>query len=496
MSMNAERPNILWINLDQFRYDTPGFNGNTVCRTPAVDRLAGTGVNFTRAYTPCSLCTPARASMLTGRYAFTHGMGTNCDMYHSLARELPDSSLLLHTRLIEAGYRCGFVGKWHVGTKKGPADYGFEGMNVPGYGAIREHSEFTEYLDSRGLCYRIRPTIYMNPNEKTLYGGVWEGPTESTPPYFLADRTIRMIEEFTGASRTPFFIACNFWGPHGPHLPSTEYLNTHDRSVIPPWINFTDELAGKPARIRREQTDFFRARPGKWEEWRELVGLYYDFTSMIDAEIGRILDCVESTGLRESTLVILATDHGDMTGSHGGLLDKGFIYEEAHHIPLLVSLPGLLPNGEVRNDLVSNMDLFPTALDMCGLLDDELRATLDGRSLVPAICDEPERKRRSSFLMEFHGIRYLCSERAIVTEDGWKYVFNPADIDEVYDLTNDPGELTNLIRSRAHDNKIQALREELMRAVVAAGDPIMDAVYKILGRWENPSGQIDASRLK
>ena len=120
----SARPNILWIGLDQLRFDAPGCNGNPICWTPTIDRLASQGVNFTNAYTTCCLCTPARASMLTGLFAFKHGMGTNCDLYHALARELPHPEMLLHTRLQKLGYRCGFVGKWHVGTEKGPVEIG------------------------------------------------------------------------------------------------------------------------------------------------------------------------------------------------------------------------------------------------------------------------------------------------------------------------------------------------------------------------------------
>ena len=131
-SSNNKQSNILWIGVDQMRADTLGCNGNLVCQTPALDQLAREGVNFKRAYSPSSLCTPARASMLTGLYAFHHGMGTNCDMYHAMARELPRSEQLLHYRLQALGHRCGFTGKWHVGRELGPADYGFEGLSVPG----------------------------------------------------------------------------------------------------------------------------------------------------------------------------------------------------------------------------------------------------------------------------------------------------------------------------------------------------------------------------
>ena len=119
----SDQPNILWIGVDQMRADALL---NPFVQTPNLDRLRARSVLFHHAYSPSSLCTPSRGSMFTGRFAFNHGMGTNCDMYHALARELPQPQQLLHTGLQGLGYRTGFTGKWHVGTDLGPADYGFE----------------------------------------------------------------------------------------------------------------------------------------------------------------------------------------------------------------------------------------------------------------------------------------------------------------------------------------------------------------------------------
>lgn len=149
----AKRPNVLWIGMDQLRPDALGCSGNRVCQTPNLDRLARQGVRFSNAYTTCCLCSPARASMLTGRFAFKHGMGTNCDLYHSLARELPHPEMLLHRRLAALGYNLGFVGKWHVGTQKGADAYGFEGLGPAGYGGIDKHPEFLKYLKDAGLSF-------------------------------------------------------------------------------------------------------------------------------------------------------------------------------------------------------------------------------------------------------------------------------------------------------------------------------------------------------
>ena len=335
-----EHPNVLWIGVDQMRADTPGYAGNAICQTPTLDRLAAEGVSFSRAYTPAAQCTPARASMLTGRYAFHHGMGTNCDMYHALASELPHPGQLLHHRLKARGYRCGYAGKWHVGTTNGPTDYGFEGMNLPGYGDLKQAEGFKRYLKENGLSYGpVERAIYGNSDETTLLGGRWNGPLESTPTYYLANYAIDLLDRFA-ASDSPFFLTCQFWAPHPPYLPSPEYAGQHDRNSLPPWANFHDDLAAKPENLRRFRRDFYRTLPETWEAWQELVGLYYDYTALVDAQVGRIVKRLDALGIAEDTLLVFTSDHGDMNGAHGGLFDKGFMYEEMHRVPLIVRYPG------------------------------------------------------------------------------------------------------------------------------------------------------------
>ena len=489
MTGPKDRPNILWIGLDQIRYDSIGYYGNKFCRTPNIDRLADAGVNFSSAYTPCSLCSPARASMFTGRYAFDHGMGTNCDMYHSLAGELPRPDELLHYSYLEAGYRCGYAGKWHVGTDKGPGDYGFEGMNLPGYGNIREDEGFNNYLKEKGLSYSPVPELYLNPNKQTLIGGRWGGPQESTPAHYLTDYTIGMIDEFT-ASGNPFFITCQFWGPHGPHMPSDEFYGLHDRENLPVWPNFKDNLESKPRRISRERDSFFRDYPGDWKRAREIVGLYYDCTAMIDLEVGRMLDYLEKKDLKKKTIIVLSTDHGDMTASHGGLMDKGLLYQEAHHIPLIFFAEGKWETG-FRDDLSMNMDIMPTLMDICDI---PVPEGLHGWSLLSAIKNDEFREKRKNLLLEFHGLRFLYSQRALVSDDGWKYIFSPGDFDEVYDLNSDPFEVNNLIDDPGSAVKIEELREQIRYATAEAGDPLRDCVSKFFGIWYTGSGQIDASK--
>ncbi|MBL7005929.1 MAG: sulfatase-like hydrolase/transferase [Spirochaetia bacterium] len=488
--MAHKAPNILWIGLDQIRFDTPGVNGNTLCRTPHIDRLAGEGVNFTRAYTTCSLCSPARASMFTGKYAFRHGMGTNCDMYHSLSAELTHPEDLLHLNFQNAGYSAGYAGKWHVGTNLGPADFGYEGMSLPGYGNIVNQGIFKNYLQKNGLHYTIDSKLYVNPNEQTLAGGRWNGPVESAPAHYVANYTMEQMDLFADRDQ-PFFMNCQFWGPHGPHLPCDGFYGMHDRDSIPPWANWDDDLTAKPGRIERESNDFYRNHPRTWEECRELVGLYYDTTAMIDHQIGRLLDYLADRGLRENTIVVLSADHGDMTGSHGGQLDKGMLYQEAQHIPMILSWPGKIA-AAANDTLALNMDIMPTLMDFAGI---SVPDGLDGISLKPAVSDSMNYTGRKEVYLEFHGLRFLYSQRAIITDDNWKYIFTPGDRDELYDLNSDSAEMHNLIDSQEWSSKRQELQERIRVTSAGFKDPLRDCISKFFGIWNTESGQIDATKF-
>jgi arylsulfatase A-like enzyme len=424
-------------------------------------------------------------------------MGTNCDMYHALAKELPEPDQLLHTHLQALGYRTGFTGKWHVGTELGPADYGFEGMSIPGYGDLRDDPGFQRYLANNNLSYGpIRNPIYGNRDEQTLMAGEWNGPRESTPTHYLANYSLSLLDDYADSLEkdgTPFFLTCQFWAPHGPYLPAPEFVGTHERDAIPPWPNWDDDYQGKPRRYPRLVNSFFARLPATWPEWQKVIGLVYDYTTQVDAEIGRLLDRLDELGLTDQTLIVFASDHGDMIGSHG-LHDKGYMYEEAHRVPLMVRMPGQCA-PRTYDGLVLNMDIFPTLLDLAGLdLQRAELATLDGRSLLPFLHgDADAADGREAVYLEFHGIRYLRTERGVVTRDGFKYIFNPADDDELYDLNRDPAERHNLLTANANHPKAPELRALLVQMAQAHGDPVQNCIAKWFGQWRGLSGQPDVS---
>jgi arylsulfatase A-like enzyme len=211
---------------------------------------------------------------------------------------------------------------------------------------------------------------------------------------------------------------------------------------------------------------------------------------MIDQEIGRVLEQLDKLGLADNTIVILTADHGDMNGSHG-LFDKGFMYQEAFHIPLIVRWPAKCPRPGRSDVFVYNMDVFPTILDAIGQPDEQL----DGQSFLAVLEGKPLPKSRDAIFLEFHGIRYLYSQRALVTRDGYKYIFNAGDFDEFYDLNKDPGELRNVIDAPEYREIVERIRQQIKTIALQSRDPIADNIAKMFGDWQNLSGQHEAAAM-
>ncbi|RKY90864.1 hypothetical protein DRQ15_06405, partial [candidate division KSB1 bacterium] len=218
----AKSSNVLLILTDQHRLSAVGAYGSTPCRTPNIDRLAHQGVRFENAYTVCPVCSPTRATIMTGQYPHAHGVTSNVTALGCSVHELEDRPSLLSRRLETAKYSLGYSGKWHLGTDERtifgrsnhpclPRDVGFEGQNFPGHGSGGfNYPEYRQYLSEKGLQHKVKRE---EGTKVTTYAGELEGPLESTVPYFLAENTISLIDRFAQRNR-PFFIWHNFWGPH------------------------------------------------------------------------------------------------------------------------------------------------------------------------------------------------------------------------------------------------------------------------------------------
>lgn len=477
------RPNILYVMTDQQRFDFMSLYGQSACRTPRLDQLAQEGARFDRAYTVCSLCSPARASMLTGRYPHSHRMWNNNDMMHWAVRDLPEDVELIARPLIEADYRCGYVGKWHCGREKAPTTYGFEGMDVPDYGNPYGTEEYREYLQKTGLQHPEREWQYRDfSTRQSPIAGELVGDIRAASTYFLTEYSTEMMERFEDQRRSdgqPWMMFVSYWLPHHPYAPPTEYLEQYDVDEIELWASFHDDLAGKPPNQRRYRESFHRAQEHDENAWRDIIRHCFAQMTFLDSQIGRLLDGLEALGAQGDTAVLFSTDHGDMCGSHGKFHDKdAYMYEELYHIPLLVRWPGVTEPGTARDEFVSNMDLATTALDIGG---GDIPEVNQGRSLLPLLggdADWPD-----DIYAEYHGHRYLSSNR-MVRWDRYKYVFNAPSFDELYDLEADPHELENRIDDPELADVAAEGRERILSWVDATSDDIRQAAEGMLGRAE------------
>ncbi|KAB8164664.1 sulfatase-like hydrolase/transferase [Streptomyces sp. 3MP-14] len=446
--------NVLFLMTDQHRVDTLGCYGNPTVATPHLDRLAASGTRFDRFYTPTAICTPARASLLTGQAPFRHRLLANQERNVGYLEDLSDDVFTFPAALAERGYQLGLVGKWHGGTERNAASYGFAGPDLPGWHNPVDHPDYLAYLAERGLPgYRISEPIRgttPNGNPGNLLAARLHQPVEATFEHYLATRAIEMLERFAADGR-PFYLATHFFGPHLPYLLPDAYYDRYDPDRVPLPPSVAETFEGKPP-VQRNYSAHWTFDTLPTEVSRKLIAVYWGYVTLIDEQIGRILTRMDELGLADETSVFFTADHGEFTGAHR-LHDKGpAMYEDIYRIPGILRVPGGPP--QTRNELVSLTDCTATILELAGA--DPTPAT-DSRSLLPlARGEHPDWP--GELLAEFHGHHFPYPQRMIL-DDRYKLVVNPESVNELYDLHADPHELTN----RYEDPELRAERRRLVR---------------------------------
>lgn len=483
----SDRPNIVYVLNDHQAYYRHGWDAGPQIRRPSFDRLAGEGITFNRAYTACPLCGPARRTMLTGLYPHTHGEICN-DKNHPYDREV-----YLDT-LAAAGYRNIYYGKWHAGP--GTAlDHNCEGFNYPSYNNPYTKPEYARYLADRGLP---EPEIMIErafwhtdrvfPGKLYKQDGAWcnehasgimTTPADTHEAFFLANLACDKLRELAGdGSHRPFALRVDFWAPHQPYFPTQEYADLYDPTEIPEYPSFRDDLSTKPAIYRYEtnaplcdaEKRLIHPNPLPWSEWQKTIALSYAQTTLVDDAGGRILDALDELGLAGNTLVIWTTDHGDSLACHGGHFDKdSYMPEEMVRVPMALRMPGRVPPGQRSEALVSNIDVGPTMLDAAGL---SFASEVHGRSILPLAAGEAD-NWRDDLMCETHGHCQRHIGRLVVT-DRYKYVANKGDMDELYDLSADPYEMTNLVDDPALSDVLADMRTRLAAWQAKTGDAETD----------------------
>lgn len=460
-----DRPNILIIYPDQMRYDAMGCAGNRVIRTPHIDRLASEGVQFTEAYTSYPICCPFRASVLTGKYAQGHGMVQN----HFPLRS---GQVFLAECLSKAGYRTGYIGKWHL-----------EGGPKPGFVPIDRRFGFEHFVGfNRGHDYLS--SIYYDDAGQAYHSSRYE-------PDYQTDQLMEFIEGAAKSEdRRPFFGYVSYGPPHFP-MDMPDYLRRIYRPEevpLPPGVPDQDLQAmvqkhrneilcgGDPRSGHRSHASHEVKPKGETEteaEIREFIAEYYGMISNIDWNVGRILNQLDTLGIFENTIVVFMSDHGDMFGQHGSFCGiKCQAYRAAMHVPLIVRFPARFAPKRTDAMVDVGVDMMPTLLDLCRI---EAPDGMHGQSYLPVLDGESAEARDAIWYQVFTqkggnpGEFAPFAERGIRTRE-WLYMRHKDARVMLHDVRTDYHEQTNLVDDPAYSALMDGFDARLAAHMEATGD--------------------------
>ncbi|NQT39543.1 MAG: sulfatase-like hydrolase/transferase [Planctomycetes bacterium] len=436
----SDRPNILWICTDQQRFDTIGALGNERINTPHVDRLMAGGVAFTRAFAQSPVCTPSRASFLTGRYPRTTRCRQNGQM-------IPADERLISRILADEGYTCGLGGKLHLASCAGGR---VEQRIDDGYTTFHwsHHPQpdwpdnaYTQWLTARGTSW---DELYGGPSTPYVKHGI---PAEFHQTTWCAETAVDFIRANRGR---PWLFSFNCFDPHHPFDPPGEYLSRYSPADMQLPKVRPGELENKPSyqqldhQWAHNEPGYFHTAGMTDDDRRQVAAAYYAMIELIDDGVGRMLAALEETGQADNTIVLFMSDHGEMLGDHGIYLKGPHFYDEAVHVPLILSAPGRFSSGLQADGLVELVDLAPTLLEAAGI---EVPESVQGRSLLPILTGgaDPACHREAVYSEYYNAWTHKRSYGTMVRTEREKIVvYHGIDEGELYDLEEDPDEFHNL----------------------------------------------------
>lgn len=438
-------PNILWICTDQQRWDTLGCYGNRFVRTPHLDRLARDGMLFEYCYCQATMCSPSRASFLTGRYPRTTRLRQN-------GQAVPADEVPVTKLLAAVGYTCGLVGKLHLAPCEpavapvrearigdGYAEFHWSHGPNPGWTT----NEYHRWLTTASVAYRTPPF----PGCAHVRTGM---PREHHHTTWCATQGIEFIRH-AAHFQGPWLLSLNLFDPHYPFDPPASFLERYaaDLAALPLPVYTEGELTGKP---KYQALDHFGAGSSRVryaaarmtaQDHRWVKAAYWAMVDLIDSEVGRILQALDETGQAGRTIVIFCSDHGEMLGDHGMYLKGPHFYEPAIRVPLIMSCPGLIRRGRFTG-LVELVDLAPTLLAAAGL---DPWPGMQGHSLWPLLTAgrEGEGGRADVYCEHYNASDHPRVYATMVRTKRYKAVrYHGMPMGELYDLHTDPTETVNL----------------------------------------------------
>lgn len=430
---NRKPKNIIFILSDDHRFDFMGFmNKPKFLKTPNMDRMAAGGVNFKKTFVSTSLCSPSRTSILTGKYSHRHGVVTN-------TAELPKNTMFFSQYLQQCGYQTAFIGKRHIGSDSDEM--------LPG---------FDKWISFKGQGTYNDPVLNIDGKKVEAKGYITD---------LLTDHTIDWLDK--RKQDKPFFVYLSHKAGHMMVEPAARHAGKYADAPIeyPASMADTEEnYKGKPAWVKRQR-----------KSWHGVDGMYNNQMSFdtfyrkycetllgLDENIGRVLDYLDKSGLAEDTVVFYMSDNGFLLGEHG-LIDKRAMYEESMRVPLLAYCPGYIKAGSTVEQMVQNIDIAPTILDIAGVKTPD---DMDGKSFLPLLMGDNIPWRDSVFYEYFWERHYPQTPTMHgVRTDRYKYIhyYGIWDADELYDLHNDPNEMNNLINSPEHRPLVKELNDRMYK---------------------------------
>ena len=446
---------VLFVLTDDHRYDALEFLGHPFLKTPHMNRLAAEGIHFSAGYVTTSLCSPSRASILTGRYAHNHRVIDNNN-------PTPEGTIFFPQYLQQAGYQTGFFGKWHMGGDSDAPRPGFD----------------------RWVSFRGQGHYPPHPSGLNV-----DGQRVPRKGYITDEITDYCIDWLNARDRDkPFFAYLSHKAVHAEFLPAERHRGVYrDAEVKPPVTQADTEenYRGKPRWVK-DQRNSWHGVDFPYHSTLDVAEYYRRYCETllaVDESLGRVMQILADQGVLDETLIIYMGDSGFCFGEHG-LIDKRTAYEASMRVPFLARCPSLFAGKQVIDKVVANIDIAPTVLEAAGL---QAPAGMDGRSFYQ-LMQGKESEWREALLYEYYWERNFPQTPTMfaIRTDQYKFITYQGiwDIDELYDMRADPLEQNNLIHDSRMEPVIAGLKQQLFQELQATGGMYMP-LYPHRGRQQN-----------
>lgn len=501
--MGRSNPNILFIMTDQESTSLSGCYGNQTIKTPARDSIAENGIRFQNHYVASFPCSPSRATMVTGLLAHHHGVVTNGIV-------LDEQMETLGSQVKQAGYETFWIGKSHMGGWFEPhdeetcpyhelflTDQGFQWKKHPGGAGGEDYalngfdnwisgwSDYRAYLQGTDLPDEIKHDRWVG-GHAVMESGLDSGhaysrlTAEHHMAHWMSDRAVDALETHAESDR-PFCMVLSYYAPHHPVAPPKPYDTMYRAAdmVLPESYRHSTSSHNLPGVNPENQVDTYVAETWTEEQSKAYLARYHGYVTYLDDQMMRVLDALRATGQYENTIVVFSSDHGDMLCEQGMIYKHTFNgYDTLMKVPLMVQWPQGITGGQVCEALTSHVDLTPMLLTLAGV---EPTVEMDGISTAGLLTGETTTAARDAVFID------VMNEGFVMRDVRWKFVLNAAlsngktlrKMDELYDMEQDPLEMTNLARAPGQQERVEQMTLRIFAWLDATGHPYASHIRKI-----------------